>query len=155
MTKFCWGQCGYDLYAEIHNDPTNRLVHGIFMPFLVYGFLYGLPALLRLGTRSAHALQVVIFYTYNIYYYTFDSIGASLTTVIYFLPTYAALRHNYRPTMWRQDLLYGAMWLFGAVGIQELFGHTLFEQINSDLLQLPNSIVNAPLFGARALIGAV
>ena len=167
MTKFCFGQCGYDLYAEIHQNYYNQLIHGLFMPMLAFGVFMGLPALFNQSSRAFQRqtcavaqsqtvlAQAYLYIAYLMYYLSFDPLGAVMTAIIYAFPLYLATTKIYYPWQRWRDVGIGLMWVFLAVIIQEVFGHTLFEQINSDLWQVPNSILIAPLFGARCLLHSV
>lgn len=149
MTKFCLGQCGYDLYAEIHQSYGNQLLHGLFMPFVVYGTFVGLPALFNQISLSACLTHLAIYFAYMIYYVSFDPLGGVLSAILYYPALEFALSHRYIPEERWQNVAKGLGWIFFAVAIQEGIGHTLFESTNSDLWQLPNSILIAPIFGAR------
>lgn len=150
--NFCLGPCGYDLYAEIHKNYYNQLIHGMFMPFVVYGVFYSLPAVFgKTDKQTAVNMQRLLYWTYVTYYSMFDEWGAVMTAIVYSGSLYFANQHRYHSENRMHDIYVGIGWVLLAVGIQEGFGHTLFEHINSDLGKFPNSVVNAPLFGARSL----
>ena len=153
--QFCLGQCGYDLYAEIHHNYFNRLIHGLFMPVLVYGFFLGFPALFGRTGQRAWIASWYLYCLYFAYYTSFDITGGFLSATLYAYPLYLVSQRVYYPERRWWDIGLSLLWIFGAVGIQELFGHTFFEETNSDLLQLPNSILIAPIFGARCLFHVV
>ena len=149
MPQFCFGQCGYDLYAEIHQTYGNQLMHGLFMPFVVYGTFIGIPALFNIYPMSSNIMQIGIYMSYMLYYLTFDPVGAVFSLILYYPALIASLRYDYTPQMRWLNVAKGLAWILGAVAIQEGIGHTLFEHTNSDIWQLPNSILIAPIFGAR------
>lgn len=155
MTQFCLGQCGYDLYAEIHQNYVNQLIHGLFMPFVVYGTLLGVPALLGFSGNKALEMAGYIYTSYLMYYLTFDPLGMFLSALMYTPCLYFVNKESYTPQDRWRIFSRGVGWLLAAVGIQEIIGHTLFEEVNSDLWQLPNSILIAPIFGARCLFHVV
>lgn len=152
---FRWGKEGYDLYHELHLNYGNQMIHGLFMPFVVYGIFVGLPAFFVKTDAGATRFRVAIWATYLAYYSSFDVVGATLCGQFY-LPALWYLS-VYQPYYYHhnsgriQAIMWGLIFLFGAVGIQEFFGHTFYEERNSNLWELPNSIAIAPLFGIRCL----
>ena len=153
--KFCLGQCGYDLYAEIHQSYLNQLIHGLFMPVLIYGVYVSLPALLGRTGNNAWYASMYLYWAYFAYYMGFDPVGAVLSAILYAPGLYLSSKRFYYPEQRWRNFAIGLVWIFSAVGVQELVGHTLCEEVNSDLLQLHNSITIAPIFGARCLFHVV
>ncbi len=151
MVKFCLGQCGYDLYAEIHRNYVNQQIHGVFMPMVVYGTLIALPALCNRFSYEAIFMQLCLFSMYLIYYLTFDVMGALMSISVYTPFVYWAMIYPHRYDRRWYNVSVGMGYMVVALVIQEIFGHTLFEGANSDLSQVPNNILIAPIFGARSI----
>lgn len=142
---------GYHLYAELHQNYYNKLIHGCFMPGVVYGTLCGLPALLNLRSIDAHKFQLLLYVIYALYYMSFDLVGMLLTGLYYSPWLFLSLRQKYKIHN-RWPLVYqGLIIVIYALLIQELIGHTLFEKVNSDPTQVLNSILIAPLFGSNSI----
>lgn len=148
-------QDGYDLYKELHQDPINQYIHGIGMPFVGLGLFIWLPALLKYYKSSAEFLNMAIVLSYYLYYLTWDPPGAVLCYTLYFC-IQSALPYRYFTKRNRYKLLtIGFSIMSISLIAQEIIGHSLFEQKNSNLCHVPNSIMIAPLFGVRALMQRV
>lgn len=169
---FCYGVEGLKLYAEIHQNTANQLIHGLFMPLVGYAFMGGFPILIsllrreQLVSRDRLLLRMVfIFCLYALYYATFDMPGTLATVAIYYwvlpfitykyssvmkigLDSVRIVEYQHFPNLFTHFV--GALCI--AIFIQEGIGHRFGEEIHSDLWQLPNSISIAPLFGTRALM---
>lgn len=152
----CLGSCGYDLYAELHQNYWNRLIHGIFMPFLVYGVFNGIPAVLsQTNYMNTVMTKIYIYVGYLSYYLFFDPIGSVMTCITYFPALYFSMKKEYSVEKRWTDIGEAIMLISFSVFIQEIVGHTIFENKNSDLVQVINSILIAPLFGARSLFHCI
>ena len=153
---FYGGNEGYEIYKNMHHSPTNRMIHGIFMPCVSYAILYGIPAMIYKNYNQARRLTSLIYLFYLFYYLSFDFTGGVLAGIIYapcliWYPTsfFDAPKQRSRTIRWCWLLF-----IFGLL-VQELIGHSIYEQRNSDLTVLSTSILIAPLFGARAIFGIV
>jgi len=165
------GRAGLELYTEIHQNNTNQIIHGLGMPFVGYA-IFGLANFFCASPLAS----LLIYFSYFIYYLTFDVPGAMFSLVIYYPVLMQSISdwldldfyygQDYVPTT---ELLPASNYLIYAeqrrkycvfyiqlfclsVFIQEGLGHFFYEVINSDLYQLPNSMSQAPLFGTRALM---
>lgn len=163
----CFGRESLALYAEMHHNHMNQVIHGMGMPFVGYAVFGGVPLIYNrvkrlLGLESpvnATQLRTSIFLAYIIYYWSFDTIGAIVTAGTY-LPFLILANKEYNgiPGLTKGGLIEWMMiWFYImvmtlAIGIQEGIGHSLYEKRNSFLLQLPNSVLIAPLFGTRAIL---
>jgi uncharacterized membrane protein YGL010W len=163
----CFGRESLALYADMHHNWVNQIIHGVGMPFVGYAVFGGVPLIYnrlrrKLGLRlycSANQLRVAIYLSYLIYYWSFDLIGAIVTGLTY-LPLFvlADFEYNGIPGLRLGGLIEWMMiWFYilvlvVSIGFQEGVGHSLYEETNSILIQLPNSILIAPLFGTRALL---
>ncbi len=123
MTLICLGQCGYDLYAEIHQNYYNQLIHGLFMPLVVYGTFLGFPALLGTLDTHAYTIQLAVYCFYVGYYMLFDPVGALMSIALYTPVYYLAGRQVYKATSRWRNVTLGLAWIFAAVGIHEFFVH--------------------------------
>jgi len=151
--EFRYGQEGYDLYAQIHTTLGNQLVHGVGMIFVVYGVFQMMNSFVR-TKQSAADLMLSVYLGYLFYYSWFDPLGAFLSGLVYNLPLKKALYESsstYSSEFRRRNFQKGLIYLIGSILVQEIIGHTLFEQTNSNLWELPNSLIIAPLFGANSL----
>src|SRR6056297_3320479 len=81
--EFRYGNAGYELYHEIHNSLANQLIHGLGMPFVVYGFYKMMGAIFANNKKTANVVQFIIFTAFFLYYLTFDPIGALICIGIY------------------------------------------------------------------------
>lgn len=143
---------GYELYSQIHQNYWNRLVHTVGMPFAVYGFLRGAPALIGFTGNDANMLQLAIFYFYIFYYMSWDFTGAVLTAMLFYPSIYFAFSHKYKLNTEYQNIIMGFGTMILALLFQEIIGHCYFEESNSILIQIPNNILIAPIFAARSLL---
>jgi len=80
---FYFGEEGYNVYKDMHHSSFNTFLHGLFMPFVVYGVLYGLPAMWSKTASQAHNWAVTTYIIYTLYYFLFDFWGGLLTAVFY------------------------------------------------------------------------
>ncbi len=150
-----FGQDSYNLYAEIHQNDYNQLIHGLFMPGVAYGIFLGLPAIFNQKGMVAHKLQYAIYLAYALYYVTFDHMGALFSVLLYY-PFMWLASNEYKTMYDRKKLIIKAIFvMFVSLVIQEGIGHTFFEDTNSHLEDLPNSILIAPLFGARSFFNCM
>ena len=159
-TQFRPGLEGLKLYSQIHGNNTNQIIHALGMPVVAYA-IFGLSNL-HLNTASS----ILIYLFYFFYYASFDIIG-SFCSLLLFFPSLCSSMIEYYDFQHYYDLKYNTfiydnkklkmtkyyikMFLLSVV-IQEFVGHFIYEKINSDLFQLPNSITQAPLFATRALL---
>jgi uncharacterized membrane protein YGL010W len=150
MLRIEFGQAGIDLYRELHLNETNAYLHAAFMPFVVAGIFRGLPALLKMYGTSALRLQYLIFVTYIAYYASFDIPGAAFACVYYIIPLLYATNALHTERFRGVNIEIGLWLLLFSLGIQEFIGHSMFEHKNSDLWQIPNSILIAPIFGSNS-----
>ena len=152
----CLGSCGYNLYAELHQNYWNRLIHGLFMPFVVYGVFNGTPAVLsQTNYMNTVMTKMWIYIGFLSYYLLFDPVGSVMSAIVYYPVLHFSLQKHYTAENKWKDIRESILWISFAILVQELFGHTLFESVNSDLYQVFNSILIAPLFGARSLFHSV
>lgn len=154
LMQFRWGQEGYLLYKELHQNYYSGLVHAMFMPLVVYSVFVGLPPLLTSRAKSYLPINLLIHFLYTAYYLTFDPMGAFLSALVYGQSLYLAyMTHQYyRDRRWLA-VRYGLIGLVVGLVVQETVGHTLLEGANSDLTQIPNSIAIAPIFASNSLFG--
>lgn len=151
---FKFGAAGYELYKTIHMNPMNQMVHGIGMPFVALATFIGIPALFGFYRHDALVVSSNIYSIYLLYYLLFDVSGAVVSGVIYFVPLIiAGLYVNHSPYFRWRNVFMSLCILVVALGVQEYVGHTLYEQKNSIIEHIPNSIAIAPLFGARCIFG--
>jgi len=149
---FYFGEEGYNVYKDMHHSSFNTFLHGLFMPFVVYGVLFGLPVLWSRTASQAHNWAVVIYVIYTLYYFFFDFWGGLLTAVFY-LPAVMTFP-DWRNTAQRNFVVKLCFVSFVmALAIQEVIGHWMFEQKSSDVSVVLTSISIAPLFGVRGLFG--
>lgn len=154
--EFRYGNAGYELYHEIHNNLANKLIHGLGMPFVVYGFYKMMGAIFANNQKKASMIQLVIFELFFLYYLTFDPIGSLLCFGIYGYTlerVNADTKYSYSTFTGRfKHFMKGFVILIASLLIQEFVGHSYFEGVNSNLWEIPNSIAIAPLFGVNSLV---
>ena len=147
-----FGQSGYDLYKELHQNPYNQFIHGIGMPFTILGVFIWLPALLGFFKDSARIFNYCLTLVFCAYYVSWDPVGGLLCLLFYRFYIADCIRYTQMTKRnRRQSIAIGFVGMLFFIGLQEGIGHTFFEEKNSDLCQLPNSIIIAPIFGMRAL----
>lgn len=145
-----YGEEGVRYYGEIHTMFLNRLIHCMFMPFTMYGVLLFVPNLIFYNNlNKINKLKRMTFVTYIAHYATFDVVGAILTA-IYTLPiTYFAIKHQDKVCY--QNMMKGFAISFGALIIQEIFGHYISGDKPSRFEAIPNAIIYAPYFAINEL----
>lgn len=147
---------GLKLYSQIHHNQVNQLLHAFGMPVVGYAF-FGLMNLVSVK------LSYLAFVSYFMYYLTFDPFGAIVSLVIYTqalnlsVQNYTDLIDYYGNSKvfekFKHEYAMFYVKLFClSIFVQEFIGHLIYERISSDLLQLPNSITQAPLFATRAML---
>lgn len=147
-----FGEEGYNVYKDMHHSSINISLHGLFMPFVVYGILWGLPVIWSSNGRQAHNYAVVVYLMYAVYYLSFDFWGGLLTAGFY-APAVIWFP-NWKDTHQGGSIARICSIAFVmALAIQEFIGHWIFENTTSDFSIVPTSITIAPLFGVRALFG--
>ena len=151
---------GLKLYSQIHGNNANQIIHGIGMPIVAYA-VFGLS-----NFHVNTSFTFIIYFAYFIYYSTFDTLGALFSLLLYFPSIYCSIqeyydivhyyKNGYNSFIFENKQLkmtkYYINIFWASVVFQELIGHFVYERANSDLLQLPNSITQAPLFASRALL---
>lgn len=158
---FYFGTEGYNIYKEMHHNNINRVIHGIFMPLLVYGLFLGLIPQLTSSKANARKIVNIITSLYILHYLTFDPLGALLVIANYspvlicVFYTWGSINMKFDRMEYMPYFITGFSCVMFSLIIQEGIGHTIFEQKNSNLFVLPTSILMAPLFGVRGLLGIV
>jgi len=144
------GQEGLNVYEEIHQNFYNELTHLIFLPGVFYGTFRGVPALLNRYFGVQHNVKVIlaIMTLYSSYYACMIDIVSGLTTFLSISP-YAciAIEHlDLKDNHIKQSLTVAS----ASLVIQEVLGHTLFEEVNSRLTvdYVFNAIMFSPLYYA-------
>ena len=154
--EFRYGNAGYELYHEIHNSLINQIIHGLGMPFVVYGMFKMMGAIFANNKKTAGYIQLGMFIAFTIYYMTFDPIGAIISIGLYGYVLEKVMgdtEYSYVTTSGRfKHFTKGFVYMTGSLLIQEFIGHTYFEGTNSNLWELPNSIAISPIFGANSLV---
>ena len=143
------GQEGLDVYEEIHQNIYNELTHVIFLPGVFYGVFRGVPSLLSL--ISLNYPKTVIFSImslYSVYYSVSVDIISGLTAFLTISP-YAFMAYDHLKTK-EHHISSSVIIAFGSLFIQEVVGHSLFEETNSRLTvdYVFNAIMFSPLYYA-------
>ena len=135
-------------YGEIHTSQLNKIIHGLFMPLTMYGFLLSIPVILDLDKLYAYILRVWVFYFYLGLYYQIDTFYTILFAIIYYYP-FKFANIDYKKNVY--TLMNGLCISFYSLIIQEYVGHYFGGDKFSRLEGVLNAIFYAPYFGSREL----
>ncbi len=138
---------GLEVYEEIHNDPINRFIHAAFLPFVIYGTMLGLPALFNIKRQHAYYGVGTITFAYILFYSTFSFLWA-FAAAFMSLPFAMHAVHRLKVYDRVPNVRLAVISLVGALFIQEVIGHTLFEEVNSRMTfsYVFNAIMYSPMF---------
>ena len=153
---FCLGRDSLMLYAQIHQNRFNQLIHAIGMPFVGYAVFGGLPLLAQKFNPNliVNNMRIAIYLLYVLYYWSFDLAGAMTTAIVYGYVLNKVLDDDELISDQTTNIFlayYLFIFCFSLI-LQEFIGHSFFEEQNSFVCQIPNSIMIAPLFGIRAIL---
>jgi uncharacterized membrane protein YGL010W len=132
------------VYAAYHNDATNKAIHFVFVPLIVWSGmgLLMLPGAWRLGTIAITAALVVA--TAMLVYYLLLDLPLGVGMVVLFTLLYV--------TAWQaRTALGGQAWiLFAAVfagsWVAQVLGHSAFEHRKPALVDNVFQVFVAPIF---------
>jgi uncharacterized membrane protein YGL010W len=144
------GENGIAQYEKLHRNKNNQIIHMIGMPFVVYSMFILIPSLFDLYYLPGSLTAVMIFGIYVVYYASFNTANAICNFYFYLPSLLFAISSLYNPYPYFS--LYALALFTVLMVIQELIGHTFFEHANSNLYELPNSIVFAPAFATKVYI---
>ena len=168
------GPDGYQIYKDMHQDPVNRFIHGVGMPFVVVG-VWLMTAILPFvrSRKDLWLANLVLTTSYGIYYAAAKvapvawifSCDIFYTILLSLLHIYYVAGNMRWENEWKAKINADAkaryfmnglyMFCISLFVLQEGIGHTFFEKQNSNIWVLPTSIVISPLFGFRALFLSV
>jgi uncharacterized membrane protein YGL010W len=132
------------VYAAYHNDATNKAIHFVFVPLIVWSGmgLLMLPGAWRLGTIAV-TLALAVATALLVYYLLLDlALGVGMVVLFTFLYS----------TAWQARVaLGGQAWiLFAAVfagsWIAQVLGHSAFEHRKPALVDNLFQVFVAPIF---------
>ena len=89
------GKGAVDYYTDAHPSKWDAFIHTSIMPYLAYGMLIWIPALLNLSPNSAKSLIFAIYYFYFGHYAKIDK----LVAMLYFIQYYTAVRFSIKKWM--------------------------------------------------------
>lgn len=123
---------GLEIYEQVHQNEMNRFIHLAFLPMVFYGLFRAVH----------HSMIPIILASYTGYYIIAVDAYSALTTVFTISP-WALLASKKIPS-----LKLGIALMTTSLVIQEVIGHSLFEQINSRMTFefVGNAILYSPLF---------
>jgi hypothetical protein len=138
------GQSAVDYYGEIHLSTWNSLIHTAFMPFTYMGVNLAVPAFFNLASSDTLLLQVYIFGIYVVHYMTINPFIGFFVGMWYTYPVLKAYDiYESTPKKVRRNLVWKGLALtFGALAIQEIFGHW----ISGDDPSRSEGVINAMLY---------
>ena len=138
------GQKGLDVYEEIHVNEINRMIHAAFLPGVFYSIFRGVPCLLDVSDKRPIMLSIMAVYCgyYSITIDVLTGLSAGLVISPFAL---LAFGHHYRL---ENHVVQSVKILIASLVIQEVFGHTFFEEVNSrmEVDYIVNAIMFSPLF---------
>ena len=123
---------GLDVYEQVHQSEINRIIHLAFLPFLFYGVFRSVP----------HPVVPYILVAWSGYYgWAINPIEGLITYSV--VSPWAILALLKQPN-YKQ----GFSLIVGSLVLQEVIGHSLFEQINSriTITYILNAVMYSPLF---------
>ena len=133
------GLAAVQYYGEVHQHPTNKMLHMVLLPWACCGFSLGVPALFKMSVKYAGVLRNFLYITYFVHYSGMNNLIAMIYAIIYFPPLIIS-HYYYKPT-----LTVAAQGLGLATGLMlfmEIVGHTFYEIDNSR----PEGVLNAILY---------
>ena len=142
------GQEGVDYYGEAHLSQWNSLIHTLFMPFTIYGFLLAIPALLNLNNEYTNQLQNHIYIFYISHYISINLFYGLAFALIYDLPLTFA-QYEYKNN--RYTLIKGLIISSSCLIIQEYVGHYLGNDMNSRWEGVLNAILYANYYSISSI----
>jgi hypothetical protein len=146
------GNQGLEIYEEIHVNLYNRLLHIAFLPFVFYAVFRGIPPLLTSEYKAYCYYILTIFQLcFYLFYYLYDC-DNSISTVYAMLPMTILAIYQLRGNQSRkQHILASTILFIGSLVIQEVIGHSLWEQINSRITAsyVTNAVLYSPMFYAQ------
>ncbi|MEK6976300.1 MAG: Mpo1-like protein [Candidatus Thermoplasmatota archaeon] len=132
------------MYAAYHRDPTNKAIHFLFVPLIIWsamGLLMEVPGveLATLTVTLAHAVALVLL----VYYLRLDfPLGVAMVFLFTFLLVTA---WNVHGTMGNQSwMLFLAV--FAGSWIAQIIGHSAFEHRKPALADNVFQVFVAPIF---------
>jgi len=130
--KMWHGLEGLEVYEQVHQNDINRFLHLAFLPAVFYGIFRSVP----------HSVIPFILFSYTGYYAAVIDIKSAVNN-LFLIGPWAVLANNQTPS-----LKVGLLSLTCSLVIQEVIGHSLFEEINSRLTLsfVLNAIMYSPLF---------
>ena len=132
------------MYAAYHRDSTNKAIHFVFVPLIIWsamGLLMELPALDvgNLSITAAHAIALVLL----VYYLRLDvPLGIAMVVLFTVMLLTAWDLHNALGD--RAWMLFGAV--FAGSWIAQLIGHSAFEHRRPALADNLFQVFVAPIF---------
>ena len=140
---------GLDYYGEIHNNSLNILIHGIFIPFTIYGILLSVPVLFKLNNENALLLRYDFYAFYIGLYLQLDIFYTLIFAIIYYFPLkYANIHYNNDYI----TLIKGISISFISLFIQEFVGHYIGGDKPSRIDGVLNAVFYAKYFGIKETI---
>jgi hypothetical protein len=145
------GDLGLVIYEEIHQNYYNRLLHVAFLPFVFYGVFLGFPPLVYPESFKTYSpLLIALFQLAFFSFYYFTNVTLAFETVVQMVPmALLAVYRHYQPQFKSSDHIKLAVILLTfSLVLQEIIGHSLFEEENSRLTvsYVLNAVLYSPVF---------
>lgn len=146
------GNEGLQVYEEIHTNLYNRLLHVAFLPYVFYAVFRGLPALITSKYKKyCFPIVATLQLGFYFFYYLFDC-DDSIYTVFTMLPMTVLAIYQLQGKQSRKQHIIASIGFFtGALVVQEVIGHSLWEEINSRMTvsYVTNAVLYSPMFYAQ------
>lgn len=143
-----YGEEGFQVYSQVHQDPVNRLIHVFGSAVIIYSVLLWIYYFTRKSGIKVSRICVVVLWTLYSNFYEYVGNADQFIWVFLMFPIMVLAdksRKLHKSKFWP-----GVLFLSCLI-IQEVIGHTYFERANSRLTlsHVTNAVLYTPFFYSR------